>query len=624
MIPDEVVEQVRDAADIVQVISEYVNLKRQGTDYRGPCPFHQGTHRNFSVSPKKRMYYCFVCHEGGDVFRFLQKRLGIEWPAAVKIVGEKSGVEVREVETRREGPDPREPFWEVNAAAADYFQKFLWDDPLGAQAREYLEKREIPRELADEIGIGFAPREIGLMRTYLNRLGFEDTRLAEAGLLVVPEGEGTEPRPRFRGRLIFPILDAMGRHVGFGGRILGQGEPKYLNSPESPVFSKGKLLYGLNWAKNEIRKDDRAIVVEGYFDAIRIRAAGIHSVVAPLGTALTSDQAALLRRLTKNVFLLYDSDKAGLKATFRSGDELLAQGMSVRVVTLPEGEDPDTFVRAKGAPALETAMDNAMDVFERKIQLLERAGWFAELQKKRQALDRLLPTLRVTSDELMRDLYLSRTSEITGVAREILNREMGPRRRPEPRENREERTLSAPPPLAPRVRRSERRTTHNEAGSSAERELIRAMLPPDTARVEMIAEKIGPESFRDPQYRAIFEALIDVGEGGSFESIASQLEPDDIETMEDLAADKATQLLGSDDEGKAMMNSGKAIADSIDRLRARDISDRMAEIDRIAPLASSDEQSGLMTEKKKLQEEMKLLGKAGTHTFKAFRRGRKQ
>jgi len=474
----------------VQGIGECGTLKPQGTDYRGPCPFQPGTHRNFSVSRKKRMYYCFVCHEGGDVFRFLQKRLGVEWPAAVKIVGEKSGIEVREVETRREGPDPREPFWEVNASAAEYFQRILWDDPLGAPAREYLANRDIPRELASEVGIGFAPKEIGLMRTYLNTLGFDDARLVSAGLLVAPE-EGSEPRPRFRARLIFPILDAMGRTVGFGGRLLGPGEPKYLNSPESPVFSKGKLLYGLSWAKNEIRKDDRALVVEGYFDVVRLLAAGVNSAVAPMGTALTTDQAALLRRLTKNVFLLYDSDRAGLKATFRSGDELLAQGMSVRVVTLPEGEDPDTFVRAKGADGLEGALDSAMDVFERKVQLLDRAGWFAELQKKRRALDRLLPTLRITSDEIMRDLYLSRTSEVTGVAREVLDREMGPRRKGEHREVMEERTLAPPPALAPRVRRGERRSSHHEVGSSAERELIRAMLPPDTARIEVIAEQIG-------------------------------------------------------------------------------------------------------------------------------------
>ncbi|OLE14491.1 MAG: DNA primase, partial [Gemmatimonas sp. 13_1_20CM_3_60_15] len=410
MIPDEVVEQVRDAADIVQIVGDYVNLKRAGADFRGPCPFHQGTHRNFSVSPRKRMYYCFVCHEGGDVFRFLQKRLGVEWPQAVKMVGDKSGIEVREIDSRREGPDPREPLWEVNATAAAYFQKILWDDPLGAQARDYLTKRDLTKEVAEQFGVGFAPREIGLLRNYMATLGFDEQRLVAAGLLISGE-EGSESRPRFRGRLMFPILDPMGRNIGFGGRVIGQGEPKYLNSPESAAFSKGRTLYGLNWAKNDVRREDHVLVVEGYFDVVRLISAGFTTVVAPMGTALTDNQSAALRKLTKNVFLLYDSDKAGLQATFRSGDELLRQGASVRIVTLPEGDDPDTFVKKNGAAALTARMRDAIDVFERKIQLLERAGMFAELHKKRRALDRLLPTIRAAADQITRDLYLARASE---------------------------------------------------------------------------------------------------------------------------------------------------------------------------------------------------------------------
>jgi DNA primase len=600
MIPDETIDKVREAADIVQIIGEYVNLKRQGTDFRGPCPFHQGTHRNFSVSPKKGIYYCFVCHEGGDVFHFLQKRLGVEWPAAVRLVGEKCGVEVKEVDTRREGPDPREPYWEVNAAAAGYFQRMLWDDPSGAKAREYLAERDIPRELADEIGIGFAPREVGLMRTYLNTLGFDDARLIESGLMVIPEG-ATEARPRFRGRLIFPILDAVGRTVGFGGRILGQGEPKYLNSAESPVFSKGKLLYGMSWAKNEIRKEDRVLVVEGYFDAVRLVAAGIRCVVAPLGTALTTDQAALLRRLTENVYLLYDSDKAGLTATFRAGDELLSHGMSVRVVTLPEGEDPDTFVRSKGGAALEASIDSAIDIFERKIQLLERGGWFAELQKKRRALDRLLPTLRATKDEIMRELYIGRASEVTGVSREVLERELKAKA---PRGQSSDRSISAPPPLAPRVRRGERRPRPQEAGSSSERELVRAMLIAP-ALIDSVAEKVGPDSFRDPEYRAIYQALIQFGEGSTMEDLASVLDPDTVALMEELASEKGAQV-----------DAAKTIEDSVGGLRAREIAERLVEIDRVFPLASAKEKDEMLAEKLELMKEMRGTGR---QDYKAFR-----
>ena len=603
MIPDEVVEQVRDAADIVQVIGEYVNLKRQGADFRGPCPFHQGTHRNFSVSPKKRMYYCFVCHEGGDVFHFLQKRLGMEWPAAVKMVGEKSGIEVREVESRREGPDPREPLWEVNATAATYFQKILWDDPLGAQAREYLTEREISRKVADDFGIGFAPREIGLFRNFMNTLGFEDSRLIDAGLLVQGE-DGSEARPRFRGRLIFPILDSLGRSVGFGGRLLGPGEPKYLNSPDSAVFSKGKLLYALNWAKNEIRREDQVLVAEGYFDVVRLMASGVTNVVAPMGTALTEAQSILLRKLTRNVFLLYDSDKAGLKATFRSGDELLKQGISVRVVTLPDGEDPDTFVRAHGAPALVARVADAIDVFERKIQLLERAGWFGELHKKRRALDRLLPTIRSTSDALMRDLYISRASEVTGVAREVLERELQGKPSPGPGSAH----LAGPSIAAPvRVRRADRRVRYTERGASAERELVRAMLTLRT-RVESLAEKLGAESFRDPHYRAIYRAMIEAGPDATIEELASHLDEHTIATVEQLLAEDATQV-----------DPERTISDSLATLRARDLDQRLSDIDRLLPLADVKQKDVLIAEKLEITRELKG---AGQKHFKAFRQRR--
>lgn len=602
MIPDDVVDQVRDSADIVQIIGEYVSLKRAGTDFRGPCPFHQGTHRNFSVSPRKHMYYCFVCHEGGDVFRFLQKRLGVEWPAAVKMVGEKSGIEVREVDTRREGPDPREPLWEVNATASAYFQKILWDDPLGAQARDYLSQRDVSREVADQFGIGFAPREIGLLRNYMATLGFDETRLAVAGLTVQGE-DGSEPRPRFRGRLMFPILDSMGRNIGFGGRLLGPGEPKYMNSPESPVFSKGRTLYGLNWAKNDIRREDQVLVVEGYFDVVRLMAAGATTVVAAMGTALTDAQAAALGKLTKNVFLLYDSDKAGLQATFRSGDELLRQRVAVRVVTLPEGEDPDTFVKAHGAQALTARLRDAIDVFERKIQLLERAGMFGELHKKRRALDRLLPTVRATADEIMRDLYLSRASEVSGVAREVLEREL----KGKPTQSV---SVSSPPPKprispAARVRRGERRAQHSERGASAERELIRAILL-NRSRVEQIAEKLGEQSIRDPQYRSIYRALIAAEPTAPIAEVTANLDEETIETVEDILAEGANQI-----------DPERTLGDSFATLRARDLDQRAAELDRIIPLAQGAQKDKLISEKEEIREELKGTGK---NYYKKFRR----
>jgi DNA primase len=612
VIPDETVERVRESADIVAVIGEYVELKRQGTDYRGPCPFHQGTHRNFSVSPKKAMYYCFVCHEGGDVFNFLTKRLGVDWPTAVKIVAEKSGIEVVETQSRRaDQKDERDPLWEINGVAADYFRRMLWDDDLGRDARAYLEERGVSRQLADRVGLGFAPREIGLLRGYLTTLGFEEERMIAAGLVVVPE-EGVEPRPRFRGRLMFPIYDISSRVVGFGGRLLGPGEPKYLNSAESAIFSKGRLLYGLNWARQAARRDERMLVVEGYFDVLRLIDAGIESVVAPMGTALTEEQAKLIRRYTDRVFLLYDSDKAGLKATFRSGDELLRQGAAVQVVTLPEGEDPDSFVKAQGARGLETQLASSIDVFERKIQILERGGWFADLRRKRQALDRLLPTLRATTDPLTRDLYLGHASTAAGVSREMLEREL--RLPPSPRRGaRAEGSSGASGAGAPNGagpasreqtmamrmgerRAGDRRRSAAEPGASRERELIRVLLHLPQ-HFERVIESVGPDSFRDSALRAIFGAMAKHGADARADVLAAELDTEAIAQMQELLEERG-----------GLENADATIAGSLTAIRSQIIRERLEELQGLLEIAGPDQKDELLREKDTLAREQRLLG----------------
>jgi DNA primase len=617
VIPDETVERVRESADIVGVIGEYVQLKRTGADFRGPCPFHQGTGRNFSVSPKIGRYHCFVCHESGDVFSYLMKRIGVDFVTAVKMVGEKSGIEVIDIVSGRpDEKDAREPLWEVNAAAAEYFTEKLWSEHSGAAARAYIAQRDVSRDLADKVGLGYAPREIGLLRGHLNTLGFDDERLIEAGLLHTPEGV-TEPRPRFRDRLIFPIYDVSNRVVGFGGRLLGPGEPKYLNSAESPVFSKGKLLYGLNWAKQAARRDERMLVVEGYFDVMRLIGAGVESVVAPMGTALTDEQAKLVRRYTQRVYLLYDSDKAGLKATFRSGDELLAQGASVQVVTLPDGEDPDTFVRTNGARGLEAQLASSIDVFERKIQLLERGGWFADLRKKRQALDRLLPTLRATSDSLTRDMYLGYAATAAGVTRELLEREIesparGRAGRPASRQRAQdddadrEQALRPVPRAEPiRVRTGDRRRVAGERAASAERELVRMLLH-RPAYFEQVIERVGEESFRDPELRRIFAALVEYGADAGPDVLAEHLDGDAVVVMQSLL-----------EENGGLDHADETVSGSLSAMHERNLTERMSEIDREMPIASDGQKDELMKEKMALFKELGSLG--GGQWWKKFR-----
>ena len=598
MIRDDVVERVREEADIVAIVGEYVKLKRVGNSFRGPCPFHHGKNDNFSVTLRGG-YKCFVCGESGDVFTFVQKHLGLDFVEAVKLVGAKSGVEVHEVARRTEEKDAREPFWEINAAAADFFRRRLWESPDGESAREYLTSRGLSREDADRFGIGYAPADRTAMRDSLSSLGFDADRQLASGLLVARENS-VEPRSRFRHRLMFPIYDGAGHVVGFGGRVLGEGEPKYLNSAESEVFAKRRLLYGLNWAKQAIRKADRLIIVEGYFDVIRLMLAGITEAVAPLGTALTEDQAALVRKYTKNVFLLYDSDRAGLKATFRAGDILLAGGSSVRVISLPSGEDPDTFIAKFGAEAFEKAAAASIDVFDRKIQLLERGGWFADLRRKRQALDKLLPTLRVTADALTRDLYVARTSEVAGVSREQLMREL----ETAPRERRAPAETGAPPPSAaePVVRRRERRADHRSIGVRAERELVRLLLA-YRRYAEATAERVGADAFTDPVYRAIFTELA-MDSDRPVDELAAVLDEDAVAVVQELM-----------DEPVSFDRIEEAIDANINALLARDIAVRMSEIDRLAPLASDEQKDELNREKTRLAGELRALGRP---RWKAF------
>jgi DNA primase len=449
-------------------------------------------------------------------------------------------------------------------------------------------------------GIGFAPAG-DLLRKHLSALGFDDRRQAAAGLLMIPE-DRREPRVRFRERLMFPIWDTAGHLVGFGGRVLGKREPKYLNSPESEVFNKRALLYGMHWAKNAIRKSERVFIVEGYFDVIRLMLSGIEEVVAPMGTAMTEAQAQLVKKYTRTAYLLYDSDSAGLKATFRSGDVLLANGVGPRVVTLPDGDDPDTFAAKHGAAGLEKAIGQSIDVFDRKIQILERAGFFADLRRKREALDKLLPTIRVTADNLMRDLYITRTTEVSGVSREMLERELAStpigQRHSATSEQRASRQ-----PLTPPVRRGDRRTNRVAKGVRAERELVRMLLH-QRQFVEWTAERLGGDSFFDPSYQRIYSELITRGPDVSPDELAAALDSETVEVLQELLS-----------ENGGLDRAEETVTGSVKVMHAREVDLRLSAIDQQLLIAPENEKDGLNQEKMRLMGELRALG---TPRWKGF------
>lgn len=637
MIPDEVVEQVSAAADIVAIIGEHVKLKKTGSVWRGPCPFHQGTNANFSVLPRGG-YTCFVCGEKGSVFTFVQKRLGMSFVEAVKYVGAKSGIEVPDVQRKREGPDPREPLWELHGTVAEFFQRQLWDEPAGEQARAYLKERDVSRNTAERFGLGYAPRDLNALRTHLAGLGVPEERTIAAGLLVQRE-EGNELRPRFRDRLMFPILEQGGKTVGFGGRLLGPGEPKYLNSAESDIFTKGKTLYNLGNARNAIRREDRVILVEGYFDALRLVESGVEHVVAPMGTALAEGQADLLARFTKHAVLLYDSDGPGQKATFRAADVLLAKGFEVRVVTLPEGEDPDTFVRAKGLAGIAPLIENAMDVFDRKVQLLQRAGWFNDLQHKRRALDRLLPTIRAASDPITRDLYLARAADAAGVLPETLLREVHAKQRnvgPAARsaagnsegldspEARGTQTVDA----VDKLRRIGGTYVSEIELGGAEKNLVHAMIShpavPDFA-VEAIGKIEAEEApanpsvsydedgwretdsvLLDPVFAGLFQLIVRHSGTLSADVIEQSLTPLQIYVLEKLLSEPIPP------------ETAQSVAEgAIAQLRRRSIDRRIRDVDRMLPLGNPDQMNHGLLEKQSLSQ---LLRASSTASWKSTRR----
>lgn len=624
MISDEVVERIREAADIVQVIGEFVKLKRVGTDFRGPCPFHQGKNANFSVSPKRGQYHCFVCNESGDAITFLRKRLGLDFTSAVKLLGEKVGIEVVDTPSRAHAPDPNEPNWSALASAAEFFSAQLRDDRVGADARAYLASRGIDDDAIAKFGIGFAPRDGQLLITHLNTLGFDHERLRDAGLLVVRD-EDNSTRPRFRGRLMFPILDELGRHVAFGGRAMGDDTPKYLNSAESGVFQKRRVLYGMQIARQAARRAERLLVVEGYLDVIRVSHGGIEEVVAPLGTALTEEQAALVVRYAPEVFLLYDSDEAGLKATFRSGLELLRHGAAVRVVALPQGEDPDTFVRAKGINALEAALRDAMDFFDVQVEMLSRRGWFADLHHRRRAVDKLLPTIRATKDPITRELYIARLAEASSLDKSLVQREAEEPSQPisrgrglmvrgsetPPPDHLED---GPPPDDAPSLAskrewvpkgqwKGRGRKPGPEWLSTAsppranpqddpiERELVRVMLR-ERAWAERIAERFGPDGFRDARYAALFRSLL-------------EHRPDT--ELSDVLAGLDRELLALVETLLSQVEAPSDVDFALRKLEARELSQQISEIQERIKTAAPEQKEQLMAQQMRLARDRQGL-----------------
>ena len=578
------VEEVRARADIVDVIGEFVPLKKSGREYKANCPFHEERTPSFYVVPDKGFYKCFGCGKSGDVFSFVMERQGMDFVEAVKHVAARSGVEIREVGRGKEDEDPHRALYEINAFARDWFRRQLIDEKVGEHARAYLKGRGVGPEVAERFGLGYAPDEWRGLKEAAAKHGFDEAALLEVGLLAKSD-KSDEPYDRLRDRVVFPIEGLSGRVIGFGGRILradAKDAPKYLNSPETPIFQKGHNLYGLSWARHAIRKEERALVVEGYMDVVSLAARGFENVVAPLGTAMTRDQARLLSRYTNRVLLLFDSDAAGLKATFRAGDVLLEEKLHPAVVTLPEGEDPDTVVRKEGPDALRRYMDDALDVLDRKLQILEQRDFFSSIERTRAAVDRLLPTLRAAADPALRDIYVDEVAKRTGVRRETLEAEMRKaRRRP---------AAEGPAPAAKPAAAAPARPA---VGIGAERKLLMMMVR-GVEWVERAGEVVSPEDFDDPYHRAIFQALL---EDPEMRTPPSSMDPVASRRLEEIRSDREELDRGIE-----------VFTDAVKRMRVSGLNRRIENLGWLSRSATTDvERLKLETERKKLIEERREL-----------------
>src|SRR5579885_610998 len=414
-IRDTQIEEVRSRADIVEVIGAHVRLRKAGRNFVGLCPFHNEKTPSFTVNREKGFFHCFGCGAGGTVFNFLMKMEGATFPEAVRSLANRYGVTIAE-EARRDprASADRETMLRAAEVASDFFAHVLWEERAGAPARAYLKKRGIDIESAKTFKLGFAPAGASLAAALSKR------RLLEAGARIgLVKVSGSQAADTFYARLMFPIHDAAGRVIAFGGRVLDDRLPKYINSPESPLYSKARNLYGLAQARGAIAKADRAIVVEGYIDAIALAQAGFRETVASLGTALTVEQRRLLGRYTRNVFACFDRDRAGHGASLRAVRTFLEAGMLGRGIFIPQGFDPDTLVKERGAQSFAALIDSAellVDYFVRS----EAAAAGSSVSGRARAAEHVAELLALVNNAFEFDLLTRKAAEMLGVREEVL------------------------------------------------------------------------------------------------------------------------------------------------------------------------------------------------------------
>lgn len=557
---DDIIEEVRQKNDIVDVVSQYVKLTRKGSSYFGLCPFHNEKTPSFSVTPGKQMYYCFGCGAGGNVFNFIMEYENYSFGEALKHLADRAGVELPKIEYSREVREKAEQkaeLLEINKQAAQYYYYQLRTEG-GRQGHEYLAGRQLSEETMRKFGLGYSDKFGSGLYKYLKSKGYSDERLRESGLFNVDERHGMYDK--FWNRVIFPIMDVNNRVIGFGGRVMGDGKPKYLNSPETKIFDKSRNLYGLNIARTTRKK--YLILCEGYMDVISMHQAGFTNAVASLGTALTSGHASLLKRYTQEVLLLYDSDEAGIRAALRGIPILREAGVNSRVVDLKPYKDPDEFIKNMGAEAFEERLNQASDSFMFRVSIAESEFPMEEPQGQNRFFERCAEMLLELKDELERNLYIEAIVKKYrgqyGVSTEDLRKRVNTLAlKGTPAENRIQ------------TKSGSQNKKKKETASEQAQKLMLTWLVTYPNVFDKVAQYLTPEDFVVPLYREVAQMLFQQREEGQVNPAKLLNSFTDSEEQREVAS-----LFNATIHLENQQEQDQAFADTLLRIKSESLAER--------------------------------------------------
>lgn len=592
-------EELKSQTDIVKIISEYVPLRKKGKNYLANCPFHTEKTPSFNVNPVMQIFHCFGCSVGGDVFGFIRRIENCDFWQAVRIVAEKMGVPIPEVEKvdDRQLVQEREDLLQINAWATNFFQTQLFEGVEGKRALDYFEQRGITKESIELFRLGYAPDRWDALSSYLRAQGASQKQIERSGLVVLKE-QGNGFYDRFRGRCIFPITDTQSRVIAFGGRILDSGEPKYLNSPETPIYTKGRNLFGLSYAKEAIRKQKFVILVEGYLDFVVPFQAGIQNIVASLGTALTEQQVKLLGRYleTPQIVVNFDPDNAGIAATKRSLEVLLEYGYKVNVLSLPDGEDPDTFIRKNGATQYRQLLKKSQPYIDYILTQAMREHDISRPAGKVETLNSILPFLSKMRDKIERATYAEQIADRLKIEGRVIREEL------------KRAAIGKLPQLdlgkvAPAIR-----------VLPAERQLLKVLFFNQSLRYSMLP-LLKLELFKDLATESIFTALVSLIKSNkevNFTTLCAEIEPNRLAQSEKIISEimVETDSLSNLSEENLISYAQEAF-NALKRLQVEQQLIRLqGEINEAQRDGNSNELTELSLKKFALAQEMRqLLGK---------------